>query len=118
MVLAAVVAILLIAIGASILLRAPLPPSPGRPAPDGALLFAAREIFLGVLCLALILFKEWRGLFLLFAVALFLPVADILLLYSGGAHPFTAILLSNLPFELPLILVCILLAPALRAEKI
>jgi hypothetical protein len=111
--LSAIMGLFLIAIGGMIIVKVvQAPPT----APDGVLLFAVREIFLGALCLSLIIFREWRSLFFLLGLATLLPLADSAALYFYGKHPLGAVLASNIPFELPLILCCALMAPAVRRQ--
>ena len=109
--LSAILGLLLIAIGGMIILKV----MQARPtAPDGVLLFAVREIFLGALCLSLIIFREWRALLVLIVLATLLPLADSAALLVCGNQHLGDVLVSNLPFELPLILCCAMLAPAAR----
>jgi hypothetical protein len=71
-------------------------------------LFGLRDAFLGALVLALLALNERRSLFWLLAGSIVLPVADSIAL--AGLVGWHAALASNLPFEIPLVLIAWLLS--------
>ena len=74
-----------------------------------ARLFGVRDAFLGALVLVFLVARERRAAFLLMASAIALPLVDIAVLAPLAG--LSSAVRANLPFEIPLILATILLAP-------
>ena len=72
-------------------------------------LFGVRDAFLGALVLVFLVARERRAAFLLMASSVALPLLDTAVL--APLLGFSAAARGNLPYEVPLVLVAVLVAP-------
>ncbi len=91
--------------------------SAAAPVPSGVVferLFGVRDAFLGGWMLLLLGLRMHRALAIFVIAALLLPLADTTVL--GGLIGWARAMRINLPYEVPLLIDAVLLAPLLRRQ--